>query len=69
MAGAGAAAAVAQGVETVKTEVTSIIASLISLIKVAMMYIYDWMVRFWSWFSENPIAGVTFIANMYVFMM
>lgn len=58
----------AQAVETVKTEAYSIIANLISLVKVVMMYVYDWMQRFWSWFSENPIAGVTFLANVYVFL-
>lgn len=64
----GGTTLIENALETVKTEVYSIIANLISVIKVVLMYVYQWMMRFWSWFSENPIAGVTFMANVYVFM-
>jgi len=60
--------AVARGGEAIKTEVTAILANLVSLIKMVLMYVYEWMMRFWSWFSENPIGGVTFLANVYVLM-
>jgi len=54
--------------ESVKTEVYSILANIISLVKVTMMYIYNWMTRFWGWFSENPTAGVMLMANLYIMM-
>lgn len=52
--------------ESLKTEAYSIIANLISVIKVVVMYIYNWMMKFWSWFAENPIGGVTLLANFWV---
>lgn len=64
--GAGLQAGMASAIETVKTEAGSIIANLISILKVAMMYAYNWMLRFWDYFSSNPIGGMTLLANFWV---
>lgn len=53
-------------IESVKTEAYSIIANLISILKLAMMYVYQWMLRFWDYFSSNPIGGMTLLANFWV---
>lgn len=64
--GTGLTSAFSMAGEAIKTEAYSIIANLISVIKVVVMYIYNWMIKFWSWFAENPIGGVTLLANMWV---
>ncbi|RLF42865.1 MAG: hypothetical protein DRN17_07145 [Thermoplasmata archaeon] len=56
----------ARAAEAVKTEAYSIIANLISLLKTVVMYVYDWMSRFWSWFADNPVGGMTLLANFWV---
>jgi len=68
LAGVGTSltSAFARAAEAVKTEAYSIIANLISILKTVVMYVYDWMSRFWSWFSENPIGGMTLMANFWV---
>jgi len=68
LAGVGTSltSAFARAAEAIKTEAYSIIANLISILKTVVMYVYDWMSRFWSWFSENPIGGITLMANLWV---
>jgi len=62
----GMSTAMASAVETVKTEAGSIIANLISILKIAMMHVYQWMLKFWDYFSSNPIGGMTLMANFWV---
>ena len=64
--GTALTSAFARAAEAVKTEAYSIIANLISILKTVVMYVYDWMSRFWSWFSENPVGGITLMANLWV---
>jgi len=68
IAGAGTAVstAMASAIETVKTEAGSIIANLISILKVVMMYVYNWMLKFWDYFASNPTGGMTLLANFWV---
>ena len=65
---AGRAGSLARAWESVETEVKSILANLISLIKQALMYVYEFMLRFWTWAAENPKAFVTILANWWVLM-
>ncbi|MCK4329666.1 hypothetical protein KAX02_07465 [candidate division WOR-3 bacterium] len=62
----GLQTAMASAIETVKTEAGSIIANLISILKVVMMYVYNWMRQFWDYFASNPIGGMTLLANFWV---
>jgi len=65
----GIATSVARAWESVEVEVKSIVANIISMIKQALMYVYEFLLRFWSWAAENPKAFITILANWWVLMM